>query len=250
MQLAGLSISVVGSVEVQPSNDEVVDASWDRLFAVKSRRHTKVELETRERACGVRCEVSCILADHELRGLVRPTTARRDPMHTLFSNGVLGYELRAFLDVLKDDVGIAWRVLKTVCGSASLCWPSCRKTASLNASGVFNEWSQAHAALFPGSASDLKAMANPLRYMVEQSLPKGIDDAALGYFVALADIVAYSDVLKFGARTEHDLNELTARVSRFFFCMQPRGLCKQCLSTQTPRSLPHPRANQGHWLLY
>ena len=195
--------------------DELVYEAFDRLQAISTGRHSKKELEDCEKAWGLRYHPCSLLADLELRFIVKPSSARRDPMHTLFSNGVLGYELRPLIDVLDRYFSIGWEQLKDVCAATSLCWPGCRSQACMNACRVFNQWSAVHPHCFPGSASDLKCIVHPLRYLIRR-LERGIYDEPLDSFLALADVIDMHNLLKHGSRNEENCSRWVRCVRQYF----------------------------------
>jgi hypothetical protein len=66
----------------------------------------KKDLAEAETACGLKFHPQCFLGDQNLRRVVPPVSACTfDPMHVVFSNGILGVEMMNFLTKLRTDTG-------------------------------------------------------------------------------------------------------------------------------------------------
>ena len=75
--------------------------------------HGTPNLDELEQSTGIKYHPNALLFDRELRAHVKPSTVNRgDPMHIIFSNGILGFEIMLLLSACKQHYGVYFEQLR------------------------------------------------------------------------------------------------------------------------------------------
>ena len=170
-------------------------------------------LQQAERACGLSYHSEGLLADAELRALVKPSSYHRDPMHIMLSGGVMNSELYLVLRALSGVMpGFRYSCLKDFC-DASWKWP--RHRIKNNIGDVFSdvrETSSLAAQQFKAGASEVLAVYPLVRYFLECIVPADCIPAEKAAFLKCCEVVDHMQIAKRDPRPEvlKKIKDLTA----------------------------------------
>ena len=170
-------------------------------------------LQQAERACGLSYHSEGLLADAELRALVKPSSYHRDPMHIMLSGGVMNSELYLVLRALSGVMpGFRYSCLKDFC-DASWKWP--RHRIKNNIGDVFSdvrETSSLAAKQFKAGASEVLAVYPLVRYFLEFIVPADCIPAEKAAFLKCCEVVDHMQIAKRDPRPEvlKKIKDLTA----------------------------------------
>eukprot|EP00959_Pyramimonas_sp_CCMP1952_P464917 9487398-Pyramimonas_sp.AAC.1 len=85
-------------------SDDEARGLWDEL-AAQVGHLSATEFKKLEVASGFNYHANALLDGRELRSAVRPSSLMYDSMHNLWSNGIIGWEVFAFLGACKRKAG-------------------------------------------------------------------------------------------------------------------------------------------------
>jgi len=148
-----------------PRTDEDVWAICDHLEQL----HRKEDIDEIQASSGIKRGLQSVLFCKELRPFVKPTSVTFDPMHILFSNGLLSTEVMSFLHFSRQHSGLYFAEVRHVFSTEQ--WKHCGHGASgKNCPAAFNAVREgnSHDTLKAGSSELLEAYPL-LRYVIHMA---------------------------------------------------------------------------------
>jgi hypothetical protein len=153
-----------------------------------------------EMCIGINYHAAGILFDHELRNYFKPSTCHRfDPLHVIFSNGLLGSEIMLFMKESKQHMGVYFAHFREY--AERVCWQSPGLTKPQNVFSPAREKSSGDT-LKAGASELIAAYAVFRQWTLETFLDKPAMQASLRSLLLLLDVVDL--VLKAATRRLHD----------------------------------------------
>ena len=101
-----------------PMKDDDIFRAHDILENVRGRCF-KHQFEDLQKATGLNFVAEGVLADQQLRPLVRPSMFARDPAHTCLCNGTAGWEVSGlFMAYKKVRPQFTFETMRDLCGAS------------------------------------------------------------------------------------------------------------------------------------
>ena len=170
-----------------------------------------------ERSAGFNHNPNGLLADLQLRSECLPATCLTfDPMHCLWSNGVVSVEVHCFLDRMQSGTKFTWRELQAFC-RAEWEWPRFCRAKGRAIHEVFNESREKSSKeSFKAGATELLVVLPLLLHFAETFLVRSLPDE-VRCLRAMATVAHECQEAKFG---RGDADKLAAAVSRHLACFR------------------------------
>ena len=215
-----VDITCADAARLDAMGDAEVWAAFDSMQTQKERGLAKSRLQDLEKACGINCNAHGVLADLELRGHLKPcSSSTRDPMHVLYSSGVVNVEVYLLLKALSDDVPVfSWQMLWDF-ADADWHWASSHNSHRNSIRDCFTR-QRRQASLndetFKADATELLGVCVLLNFFLDEMVPADSVVAQRASFQCLYGIVKLTQASKQELRCSLDgLAAIDREVGRF-----------------------------------
>ena len=185
-----------------------------------------------------------ILADTELRPFLRPASSFTfDPMHCLWSNGIVSVEVHCFLQRLREQTQFSWRDIQMFC-KADWQFPSFCRAKGRCIHEVFNEVRERFSKYaFKAGATEMLVVLPLLLHFgetwVAAALPREIESLR-----ALAVVAHETQEAKF---QRGDLGRMTAAITHHFALFR-KNIQRRVGEAEASLCLPFDKTNGERWV--
>jgi len=200
-----------------PMSDEDIFRAHDILENLHGRCF-KYQFEDLQKAMGLNFVAEGVLADKQLRPLVRPSMFARDPAHTCLCNGTAGWEISGlFMAYKKVRPQFAFSTMRELCG-AGWEWPTWCRTKGLACKHVFSDAREDKAfgdGVLKAGGSEVLLVYPLVRYFVETIVAKqGLIPAERKSFLSLCDLLDRLQHIKHEGKERNDMTAVIEAASR------------------------------------
>ena len=192
------------------SSDEDIVESIDLLLRSKGVMGPG-DFQRLERSAGFNHNPDGLLADGQMRSHVRPASILTfDPMHCLWSNGVVAFEVHCFVHRMQSNTKLGWRDLQSFC-QADWVYPAFCSAKGRAIHEVFNEAREkASEETFRAGATELLIVLPLLLHFAELFLARSLLDE-VRCLRALMAVAHECQEAKFGRA---DVDKLRSAIAR------------------------------------